>query len=324
MLLSPGDLTINILSAICGFLMMVIVVWLRRTQPDVANTISFKLSFWIGLVDMLWRTEFIISKSDELLNPIAGRDHWVAHLFLWVISFLRLWAVLPTICIAIDLQLSFIHHRKDMKRIQRWYIPGMFIFTFLVTLIYLTRNKVMYDNVKFQFISNASPLNLILTKALCMTLWMSLSVLYSIVVVIMVLIRALQATRNLKRTLNISEEVRAEEMQLINSVLRIMLYPVVHIITLPSGIVLEWVTLTTTDPNFHILSKAREVDNILQGSIGILNFLVFLLNPALHRALKRFSWWPRRNKLKVGDVPKKTEEYDKELVVRVPGESGFV
>ncbi|KAL1924615.1 uncharacterized protein VTP21DRAFT_4269 [Calcarisporiella thermophila] len=289
MLLAAGDIAINVLSAFCGFLMMIIVVWLRYSQPDVANTISFKLSFWIGLVDMLWRTEFVLTRSNEIFNHIADRDHWVARLFLWLISFLRLWAVLPTVCIAFDLQLVFIHGRKDIKRIQRWYIPFTFGFAILATIVFLTRNKVVYNKEKLVFISDASLQNIILTKVFCMTLWIGLSILYSLVVVLVVLVKALQLTRQLKNAQNISDETRQKEAQLISSVLRVLLYPVVLIITLPSGLFTDWVGLLTTNPNLPALVKAREVDNVLQGSIGIFNFLVFLLNPALHRALKRFS-----------------------------------
>ncbi|KAL1924616.1 uncharacterized protein VTP21DRAFT_4270 [Calcarisporiella thermophila] len=299
MLLTAGEITINVFSIICGLLMMIIVVWLRYSHPDVANTISFKLSFWIGFVDVLWRTEFILFKSNEIFDPIAGQDHWIPRLFLWLQHFLRIWAVLPSVCIAFDLQLTFIHGRKNLKRIQRWYIPFTFAFALLATLIYLTRNKVAYDKEKLGISSNTSLENIIITKALSMTLGIGLSILYSLIVVLMVLVKVFLLIRYIKRTQNLSKETRQKQTQIITSVLRVLLYPVVLIITQPTGIAIDWIGTLTTNPYLPAFIKVREIDNVLQSSIGIFNFLVFLLNPALHRALRRLSWWPNKDKSRV-------------------------
>ncbi|KAJ1968507.1 hypothetical protein IWQ62_001206 [Dispira parvispora] len=58
-----------------------------------------------------------------------------------------------------------------------------------------------------------------------------------------------------------------------------MLYPLVPIITQSLNVVVDWLPFDSP-----ISERVRQVGSILASTQGILNLIVFLLNPALHRA----------------------------------------
>ncbi|KAL1918529.1 uncharacterized protein VTP21DRAFT_3189 [Calcarisporiella thermophila] len=298
MLIGPGQITVNVISAICGLVMMIIVAWFRYRQPDVANTVSFKLTFWIGLVDMLWRVEYLLEMSDEIMYPMAGQYNGFLDLLSWAHSFLRIWAAFLTVCIAFDLQLTFIHKKTQINHIQRWYVLASLLAAFALSLVWLIKSHVTF-RTDWNAMDVGWPYEeFVLVNTVSVVIWIGLSIFYSLIVVIMVLVRVLKVTREMKQR-NISPAIREKERRLVKSVLRVLLYPVVLIITQPSGLAADCLT---TDPTTPLAMFTISADGFLQGSIGILNLIVFCFNPALHRALERTSWWPYKSSSGQGDL----------------------
>ncbi|KAL1923849.1 uncharacterized protein VTP21DRAFT_8829 [Calcarisporiella thermophila] len=294
MLISPAHIVINVLSALGGLLMMMIVVWFRFTQPDIAKTMSFRLSFWIGFVDMLWRTEYILEYSDEITHPLAGQHHWFIRLLAFARVFLRVWGVLLVFCVAFDLHLSFIRQRPATRRLQRFYTPISFLIAFCVNIPWLVERRLDYITKWETIVPGWDRQESYLIMTFGVTIWIVITILYSTVVVVMVLLRVLTESRKLRKVQNVTEDLRMREHQLITSVLRVLLYPVVLIITQPTGVILDWIFITTTDSDSPSLKTLVDIDAVLLGLIGILNLIVFLLNPALHRGLELVPWLNKR------------------------------
>src|SRR2546430_2498666 len=94
--ISDGEAALNCLSIACVLIMMALVLCLRFTQPAVAKTVSFKLSFWIGLVDALFRASYLLNEAIDFLdaylfpNGVAS-NYWLSKILLWTIFFFPLW-----------------------------------------------------------------------------------------------------------------------------------------------------------------------------------------------------------------------------------------
>ncbi|KAL1918528.1 uncharacterized protein VTP21DRAFT_3188 [Calcarisporiella thermophila] len=291
MLIGPAQTAINVISAICGLLMMVVVGWLRYLRPNLVDTVSFKLSFWIGLVDMLWRSQYLIEMSDELMYPLAGQHNGFLDLLSWAHSYLRLSAAFLTVCIAFDLQMSFIHHHRRMRQFQRCYTLFSFLLALALSLVWVIRGHATF-RIDWNALDVGWPYEeFLLVNSLSLALWIGISIMYSTVVVALVLARVLRETRKLNESRDISEAAKQRERLMIKSVLRVLLYPIVLIITQPSGIAADCLT---TNPHTPLARFTINIDAVLQGSIGILNLIVFLLNPTLHRALEDIPWFRKR------------------------------
>ncbi|KAL1923843.1 uncharacterized protein VTP21DRAFT_8823 [Calcarisporiella thermophila] len=291
MLISMPHVVLNAISAFSGLVMMFTVAYFRFTLPNIANTISFTLSFWIGFIDFLWRIEYILEYSNEIMFPLANQHHWFVRLLAFARVFLRVWCSLIIMCIALDLQLSFIHNRNNMKKIQRWYTPISFLIAFCVNTPWLAESRVDYVQKWETIVPGWERRTSILTMFFGVTLWSALAILYSILVVLLILIRVRRETQRL-RSEGVPENVRRRERRLIASVLRILLYPVVLIITQPTGIILDWLFIITSDSNLPALKILVEIDAVLLGLLGVLNLVVFTLNPAFRRAMETVPWWP--------------------------------
>ncbi|KAL1917973.1 uncharacterized protein VTP21DRAFT_3239 [Calcarisporiella thermophila] len=292
MLIPAIDVAINGLSAFSGLLMMGMVGYFQRLLPEVINSISFRISFWIGLVDMLWRIEYILVHSDEVMDPFSGKQHWFVRMLGFSGQFLKVWSALLSFCIALDLQLSFIHRRTKLEKIQRCYVPVAFMIAFLANIEWLVYPDVSYRKEWETIVPGWSRRDGILNMALGVSVWVAAAILYSMFVVVLVLVRVLSETRRLQTARDVTEALRIKERALINSVLRIVLYPLVLIVTQPTGLVADWLYTVTSESRSPILRELVKVDAVLVGLIGVLNLIVFLLNPALHRALAHVPWWP--------------------------------
>ncbi|KAL1916128.1 uncharacterized protein VTP21DRAFT_6132 [Calcarisporiella thermophila] len=95
---------------------MILVVLLRYTQPQATRSISFKLSFWIGLSDALYRSFYIIYVASDFLDEVIPNNLWLGRIIFWSFHFFPIWFSLLTVSIAFDLQLSAFHNKLTVQR----------------------------------------------------------------------------------------------------------------------------------------------------------------------------------------------------------------
>ncbi|KAL1918631.1 uncharacterized protein VTP21DRAFT_2653 [Calcarisporiella thermophila] len=282
---TTGEQAINIVSIVSGGVIMATVVWLRLTQPDVVNTISFKLSFWIGLADFLYRGFFLLRTNFGLMDKVLPTNHILCRFLFWTIIFFPLWFAFLTTAISFDLHLSFLHRRGDMLKFQRWYFPISTALSVIIPFPALVIGDVYWDTKQHRFYTNWGMGSEFLFNILANNLWMCLAIAYSIAIIITVMVRVLRDLIDLKKNRHIIRpEARFQERRLIFHVLRISLYPLVLIICQPASSVLGWLQATNS-VDFAIYSQTFKVVAITTGIQGILNLIVFLLNPAVASAL---------------------------------------
>ncbi|KAL1914539.1 uncharacterized protein VTP21DRAFT_8164 [Calcarisporiella thermophila] len=304
---------LNSISLISGLLMVLIVSYYRYKQPDITNATSFMLSFWIGLNTLL-------SYSFILLSTVIGKsDDGTKGFFIRLVSesglFLNLWASFLVACIALDLQLSFIHRIKNLQWVQQLYAPvtaAASIIPLIVTLLNPIDFKEDKD-FKLDLSRQSHILNFatyFATSAIIFMTWC-----YTLLVAIMVLFRVIGEFWWMRKPnhsgQNINEEQRKRERQLISSVFRIMLYPIVFIasnfyICIGSALIGIILAISHKDKEetqvLVMMEKMPALKYIkisidsLSASIGFIYLLVLLLNPVLQRAMKhsnlRQNWLP--------------------------------
>ncbi|KAL1918639.1 uncharacterized protein VTP21DRAFT_2661 [Calcarisporiella thermophila] len=288
-------LILNILSLVGAGVMMAMVVWLRFTRPEVANTISFRLSFWIGLVDVLYRGSYLLRKSYDLLDPFLPTNVWAARIILWTIYVFPLWFAFLTTAIAFDLHLTFIYRRTDVTKFQVWYFPLSTISSVIITIPILIVGNLHWDLEKHAVLYNWDLPTGSMLEIFCQDLWLGITILYSFVVIISVLVRVRSDLKIIQQSCS-PNSVRSpivHDRPLIQSVLRILLYPVVLVICQPVTIVVNW--LFFTGMAFSPLGyRMFEAEAVLNGMQGLLNFVVFLLNPAVVRTIGLHNLFRRR------------------------------
>ncbi|KAJ1981389.1 hypothetical protein H4R34_002097 [Dimargaris verticillata] len=281
---APPSVILSLLSVVSGVLIMFIVILLRLWQPKVARTASFLLSFWIGLSDALYRGTVIVSKQYEYVEQHLS-DGLVRYLF-WSEYFYPVWFVMLTVMIAVDLQLTFIHHRRSQNRsFQRYYLPIATLAAFCITIPALFVPDI-YWNTEFHgytwtFGTNTRDSIFVM---LGFNIWVALGVVYCAVIVVIIAYRLVQEVRSwgasVLDTTTMSPRRSQFTVELHRSVARILLYPLVPIITQSLNVVVDWIPFYS-----DAASTVRRVGTILVSTQGILNLVVFLLNPALHRAI---------------------------------------
>ncbi|KAL1914965.1 uncharacterized protein VTP21DRAFT_7670 [Calcarisporiella thermophila] len=277
-------IVINVLSILCGLSMMALVSWLRRRKPDTTDTASFKLSFWIGLVNALWSTHFLLKSSGDILYSMAETDAWWIRMLAWLSCLFYVWDTALSACVAFNLQLSFIHHRTNLKRIQAWYAPGSFLFSICVTFPWLIK-PTCFNKAGNAFQSELSKEEFVLFYLFFKDLWVGIGILYSTAVIVLVLFHVAREARRLRELKN--DMLYAKELKFTQSVVWILLYPAVLIVTHTFGIIKDF---SIRNYDWDTRSTLRMVDKTMISSVGILNFIVFLLNPAFRRSLDNIPW----------------------------------
>ncbi|KAL1924659.1 uncharacterized protein VTP21DRAFT_4313 [Calcarisporiella thermophila] len=286
-------LSLNIASMFSGLLMALLVFYFRRAQPEITNSVAFKLSLWIGVKCMLWHA------TKLLINIFEGPTEYSRSFGVRIMArsdfLFELWGALLAACIALDLQLSFIHRMKDMQRIQRYYAPVCFLIPFFMLVILVVTDPFKNESIYEERAGSNEHLWHMMT-ILIGVVSISLCAIYSLVVVMVVLLRVAKEFQNLKKShdlRNVTKELQWKERQLISHVLRVLLYPMVLVITQPYyfiyavlGFLLYTLVPNSEDYHFeNIMGFFDIVSTYASASIGLLNLGVLLLNPTLHRAI---------------------------------------
>ncbi|KAJ1654565.1 hypothetical protein IWQ61_005527 [Dispira simplex] len=275
---SSPSIMLSIMSVIAGTLVMLIVVVLRLRQPNVARTASFILSFWIGLSDALYRGTLVVSKQYEFVESHLS-EALVRYLF-WSEYFYPVWFMFLTVMVGLDLQLTFVHHLINPKKFQPYYFPAATIFAFMITLPALLVPTIYWNRQIHGFSwTFGSALRDNLFIILGFNIWMGMGVLYCAIIVSIVAHRLISDMRHWSINKSLLIKPSTFSVELHRSVARIMLYPLVPIITQSLNVVVDWLPFDSP-----VAERVRQVGSILASTQGILNLTVFLLNPALHRA----------------------------------------
>ncbi|KAL1923859.1 uncharacterized protein VTP21DRAFT_6894 [Calcarisporiella thermophila] len=196
-------------------------------------------------------------------------------------------------CISFDIQLSFIHARRNLKKVQWWYVPVSTLVSFALAAPYLFYGKLWWNNEKKIFGSNW-PTHIVLAMNILHSSVIFACIFYSITLILTTLGIVLRRLDNMnKGQTTIKSENRERQRKIIQSVVRLLGYPLVLIICMPAGFVLKILyTMGARATPFGDFTNTA--NTILGGMQGILNLLIFLFNPALSDALANHRYFAKR------------------------------
>ncbi|KAL1914960.1 uncharacterized protein VTP21DRAFT_7665 [Calcarisporiella thermophila] len=267
---------------------MAIVLWSRISQPCKASILSFRLSFWIGLANMFWCIQYIILRSDEIVHSLEGQLEWFIRVMAFAQTLFPVWIAMLIFCIVFDVHLTVIHEFHNMSRYYRWYALTTFLFAFIFNIpnaIVIHPELIHWDS------AHGWPIQVpAIQYIFTVTIWIGGSILYSVAVILLTLHRMSTSINRLKKLDEINEAKRLKEKRLFNTLLRILLYPVVFIVTQTSGLVAMLTQIVTRDAHSSTLYVLFNIDATLLGLSGVLNLMAFLINPSTFRFLSGIPW----------------------------------
>ncbi|KAL1923617.1 uncharacterized protein VTP21DRAFT_8597 [Calcarisporiella thermophila] len=286
--ISDGELAINFASIVCATLIMFLVAFLRYTQPQATRSVSFRLSFWIGLADALYRSFYVMWMEVDFRDTVIASNLWFGRIVLWSFYFFPMWFSLLTVSIALDLQLSAFHKHLNIARFQWWYLPVSTLVPLALSSPFLFYGNLVY-NSKIKIIILDWPFGLELALTVLVSVVVFACILYSFTIIFACAIKVFSMVFRVRREKDLhGEKNRLRERLVMMSVTRLLGYPLVLIICLPAEciILLLYVTKSRDTAFGDSTGKAKA---ILTGLQGVFNLIIFLFNPAFSGALSQFK-----------------------------------
>ncbi|OZJ05977.1 hypothetical protein BZG36_01216 [Bifiguratus adelaidae] len=280
------------ISIVVGVCVIVAVILLRIYRPSLGGTTTVKLSGWIALADIMVSTiQIIYANGNRLLIHSSTLS---LGFLLTSLQTSSLFFVYLTVCVALHLHLTLL--LPDLKyialAIEPWLVPVSFLWAFITTIPF-----------HFLFTATWNPAIGGFTKSPqwaaiyymwgSQYVWLVLSELYCFVVIGMVLRRLWGIKRQQKEKLSSlqqqgtgSSDAAISDRRITFVMLRIVWYPVIPIITQTWLIVMNHVPAPYNLPYVNI-------NNVMSAIQGILNGLVFCINPAIYSAYKEWRHPPQ-------------------------------
>ncbi|KAL1914957.1 uncharacterized protein VTP21DRAFT_7662 [Calcarisporiella thermophila] len=143
---------------------------------------SFRLSFWIGLADTLYRSFYILGAAFDFLDVVLPNHIWLCRIIFWSYTFFPMWFSLLTVSIACDLQLSAFHKHINIARFQKWYLPLSTIIPFGLSTPQLFYGNAWW-NVTRKYISTDWSHNFEVAMLVLFNLVVFSGILYSFIVI---------------------------------------------------------------------------------------------------------------------------------------------
>jgi hypothetical protein len=218
-------------------------------------------------------------------------SNWTCSVAPWGFVFTALLGCFLNVAIAFNLQVIFVHNYIDTKRFEKYYIIIPLILSLILSILPVSFGVLGYDEKEIScWYKNGSTTDALIWQWTTLHGWILLSILYCLYSVIAVIIRLQVSTRHFIKMNQFSPnsssliQDRSYRRQLIinQAVKRIILYPIVPILTFLFNIVSNFLFFTTKRNSIIFQMLA----NVGTSSQGLLNSLVFCLDPAMRKLWK--------------------------------------
>ncbi|KAL1923616.1 uncharacterized protein VTP21DRAFT_8596 [Calcarisporiella thermophila] len=287
--ISEGELAINLASIVCATLIMILVAFLRYTQPLATCSISFRLSFWIGLADALYRSLYVVWAERDFCDAVIPNNLWFGRIILWSYYFFPMWFSLLTVSIAFDLHLSAFHKHLNVASFQRWYLPLSTLVSFAFSSPLLFYGNLLY-NSKLKILILNWPYEIELANTVLVSVVVFACILYSFTVIFACAIKVFTTISRERREVDLrGEQYRLRERLVMTSMIRLLGYPLVLIICLPAECILLLLYVTKSR-NTSFGDSTGKAKAILTGLQGVFNLVIFFFNPTFSSAIREFSF----------------------------------
>ncbi|CAO3673724.1 unnamed protein product [Umbelopsis vinacea] len=265
-----------------GFLVIISVILIRIYRPALGRTITVRLSGWIAFADILvCSIQIIYIHGNQLFNNVSPL---ALGFVLTSLQTSSLFFVYLTVCVAINLHLTILtsKFRNVAEAIDPWMVPVSFIWANVTTIPFHICFQAHWNPQIGGFIKEpawAAPYYMWGSQYI----WQLLGELYCAVVIVLVLVKLLKlknyqekqsSVQNHNQTDSADNHARSSK-RITFVMLRIVWYPVIPIVTQTWLIVMNSIPAPYNMPYINI-------NNIMSALQGILNGIVFCLNPATY------------------------------------------
>ncbi|KAJ1938475.1 hypothetical protein FBU59_004424 [Linderina macrospora] len=300
----------NIASIVSSVFVIAATIILSIRNRELFSRPSFRLSGWIAAADLIYSVTQLFVFNNEYMSALSERS---LRAIIWMLSGSVVTFVFLTVCIGIHLVMTvFLRKTHIANRIQRYYEYVSFFLGFLVTHSYM----YMYEKVGWMpsmqvfRIAMSGPSEYYRNIWLAQYVWTASGILFLFIVSILIYLQMMQVISRVEETqgpekldmldgstLNMMTDLRRKYIR--SATLRIACYPLVPIITQ------TWVIVTNMildSQPFWLYIMA----NLMPATQGMINMLIFLMNPAFDKTHQRITKYIRRTCSRNGrNVPSK-------------------
>ncbi|ORX82311.1 hypothetical protein K493DRAFT_388750 [Basidiobolus meristosporus CBS 931.73] len=265
---------VSIMSLLGAAFIVITILVMRLYKPHIANRVSIWLTFWKALADIFYSIVYLISQH-SVVNLATCK------FVLWGYVEFTLLSIFLTCTIAFNLQAIFVNEFNSMIAIQRFYFPLSLILSLAISIIPLIADQFVFDPL----VGNCWYRDQYTTPAMIWEMttfygWIFLGVVYCTIAVALVTTKLVRNEKRLRQ--NVSPGTAKLNRNINNVVARIILYPVIPILTQSFNFITEVVTFFSR----RLVFPLYFLSSFGPASIGFLNFLVFLFDPAFRRLIK--------------------------------------
>ncbi|KAK9766375.1 hypothetical protein K7432_004595 [Basidiobolus ranarum] len=264
-------------SVVSAALVTLTFLGLSWFKGELTESISFRLSIWIAVVDIFY-------SLFNILNHAFTNPGFLCTSSAWGISFTSLFFVFLSVSLAFNLQATVVHNKPEKPKWEKIYIFTSLALALVLSLAPLPFDVFGYDsnNNICWFISTHQ--HRAVWETLTFLSWSILGVVYSVVVVAMITERFIRQVRCISALENLSDShsINIDRSKIINlAALFITFYALVPAITQTFNLLAEFMVLDGLKVSFPLLMAA-----VISSSIqGIVNSIVFALDPTLRLAV---------------------------------------
>ncbi|CAJ0828094.1 13196_t:CDS:10 [Entrophospora sp. SA101] len=215
-------LPLNVLSILASSIGCLVFIFIRISYPRLADRVIFRLAFAAMLSDIFY-------SSFQVLNLVVTTSGTLCILSTWGWVFSTLISVFFIDCIAINLQVIFLHEYEGRRDLEKYYFILPSVFALTLSLLPLTQDMYGFDIPEQICWYRYSGTTLsIVWQWSTLFIWQQISVLYCIIILFAVTLKLRYASSQFNKATN----VLLKRGTLITSVVRkVLWFPVVPLIS---------------------------------------------------------------------------------------------
>ncbi|ORY06476.1 hypothetical protein K493DRAFT_296005 [Basidiobolus meristosporus CBS 931.73] len=265
---------LNLISMFFSLSVVLIFIIFHSFKSHLVNRVSLRLTFAVAVVDLFYSGFQIVSDISQESGLLCALSVWGHIQTTHLSTFL-------TAMIAFNLQVIFVHGKRQTQAYEKYYFSVAGLLSLAISLPPLLGGRLghdLYQESCWYNIYDAS--ERMLWTWVTLYFWTMLGVFYCCIVVLLVVIKIARERRN-RRKFFTSDSITIESTM--NKVVRrVILYPIIPILTQSFNLISELDIYLNKRINYTFLLLSF----IGTSSQGILNAIVFLVDPAIQNA------WP--------------------------------
>jgi hypothetical protein len=287
-LINTVSYALNGISLVACIAVLVVYGYLRATRPTLVDRTSLRLSATISFSDLVFSIFQILSLAVRQESFLCSFAVWGFVCWANLVAFLY-------VAIALNLHLVFVLKQKRLFS-EWWYYIVAVVLAGATSAAGAAGAQYGWNETQATcWYRGEGSLSSILWQWGTLYLWASVASVYCLVVVVIVSRKLVQESRVLDQTIRAYPEQSVEQLQpsstavrrrkrqlqILHLVRRLMLYPLIPMLTESWNIIVAMLIYTQNDAPFWLVFVSFQATSVQ----GLLNAIAFFLDPAILHAI---------------------------------------